>query len=96
MSALTDGIERMSQDKERTILINLGKEAMYYREAHAKRLLELLDAPEETQRIETWAELHIQWGMRLRVYTEIAVKLELFKTKEDYLEALKPERKTET
>ena len=95
MSALTDKVERMSQDTERTIIINLGKEAMYYREEHAKRMLALLDAPDEMQRIETWAELHIQWGMRLRVYAEVALKLELFKTKEEFFKAIKPEGKTE-
>ena len=95
MSALTDRVERMSQETERAILIRLGKEAVYYRDEHARSMVALLGEPDESQRIETWAELHIQWGMRIRVYAEVAVKLELFKTKEEYLEALRPERKTE-
>lgn len=95
MSALTDRAERMSQDTERTIIVNAGREAMYYRDEQARRIMDCINAPEETPRIEAWTELHLQWGMRLRVYAEIAVKLELYKTKEDYLKAVAPERKAE-
>ena len=78
-------------EAERSLMIKLGKEALYYRDEQARQMVEAsFDDPSETERIEAWTQLYLNWGMRLRVYAEIAVKLGLYKDKADYNGAIMP------
>lgn len=92
---MSEPLKDIPAEKARALLVKLGKEALYYRDEMAQRIMQTLGDADETQRIEAWTELHLQWGMRLRTYAEVAVELGLFHAKEDYAQAIRPERKTE-